>query len=184
MQKFILKGPARLKGEISVKGAKNSALKILPASLLSKNKITIKNIPLIQDIERSVELLKDLGAKVEWSGPEMQIETKELAKTSISPSVANKLRASIMFVAPILARTGEASFPHPGGCVIGAGSRPIDLFLEGFSALGAKIRLKNGIYELSAKRLKGCEYFFTTVSVTGTESMILSAVLADGVYCT
>lgn len=85
-----------------------------------------------------------------------------------------------MFVGPILARAGEVEFPHPGGCVIGAGARPIDLFLEGFKAMGADIRVNDGFYKIKAKKLTGCEYFFTTVSVTGTESLMMTAVLAAG----
>ncbi|MEK7097759.1 MAG: UDP-N-acetylglucosamine 1-carboxyvinyltransferase, partial [Patescibacteria group bacterium] len=94
--------------------------------------------------------------------------------------IANKLRASIMFVGPLLARLGEARFPHPGGCVIGAGTRPIDLFLEGYAAMGAEVRWKDGFYHIKAKKLKGCTYFFTTVTVTGTESLMMTAVLASG----
>jgi UDP-N-acetylglucosamine 1-carboxyvinyltransferase len=108
------------------------------------------------------------------------INTKEITKNIISSDLANKLRASIMFVGPLLARTGTASFPHPGGCVIGAGTRPIDLFLEGFMAMGADIKWQDGIYHLRAKKLKACEYFFTTISVTGTESLMMTAVLAEG----
>lgn len=181
MSKFIIEGGARLSGEIEVKGAKNAALKIIPAALLSEEKITIKNLPNIEDINRSLELLEDLGAEVRRGRETCEIEIKGLAKDRLEPQFANKLRASIMFVGPMLARFGEARFPHPGGCVIGAGARPIDLFLEGFERLGAEIREKDGFYEVKAKRLKGCEYFFTTVSVTGTECLMMTAVLAEGV---
>jgi UDP-N-acetylglucosamine 1-carboxyvinyltransferase len=180
MPKFIIEGGHELSGSISVSGAKNAALKIIPASLLSEQTITIKNLPKIEDIDRSLEIITDLGGLVLPTPDGCTINTKDLTKNIISSDLANKLRASIMFVGPLLARTGTASFPHPGGCVIGAGTRPIDLFLEGFVAMGADIKWKNGIYHLTAKKLKACQYFFTTVSVTGTESLMMTAVLAEG----
>jgi UDP-N-acetylglucosamine 1-carboxyvinyltransferase len=180
MPKFIISGPAKLKGEIEVKGAKNAALKILPAAILSNEKISICNLPKIEDIDRSIELLKEIGAVVEQEGDGVEIQIKKIKKTLINPKIANKLRASIMFVGPVLSRSGEVKFPHPGGCVIGAGLRPIDYFIDGFRAMGADIKFKNGIYHLRAKRLKGCSYFFPNISVTGTESMMLSGVLAKG----
>ena len=181
MSKFIIQGPAKLAGEIEVKGAKNAALKIIPAAILSREKITISNLPNIEDINRSLELIEDLGATVSRNKDICEIEIKELSKNELDSKFANKLRASIIFAGPILARTGEVKFPHPGGCVIGAGARPIDLFLEGFAAMGAEIKENDGFYNIKAKKLKGCEYFFTTISVTGTECLMLTAVLADGV---
>lgn len=161
-------------------GAKNSALKIIPASLLSRSEITIKNLPDIEDINRSIELIEDLGAKIKREKHTLNIQIKDLKNYILNPQIANKFRASIMFVAPMLARAGEVKFSHPGGCVIGAATRPIDLFLDGFRAMGASIKYQNDYYHIKARRLKGCEFFFSSVSVTGTESMILAAVLADG----
>jgi len=180
MEKFIIDGPTKLHGEISVKGSKNAALKIVPASLLSNQPITIKNLPQIEDIDRSLELATELGATIETSKDAVTICTKDISKKKIPHSLANKFRASIMFVGPMLARFGEVEFPHPGGCVIGAGTRPIDLFLEGFQAMGAEVEIKENSYHLRATRLKGCEYFFTTPSVTGTESLMMTAVLSKG----
>ncbi|HPD07639.1 UDP-N-acetylglucosamine 1-carboxyvinyltransferase [Patescibacteria group bacterium] len=181
MSKFIIQGQAPLKGQIKVNGAKNSALKIIPASLLSEESITINNLPDIEDINRSLEIIKAIGGQINRQDPhQCSICTKNIHSTSIPSELANKFRASIMFVGPILARSGEVSFPHPGGCVIGAGIRPIDLFLEGFAALGATIHITNNYYHLSAKKLKGAEYFFTTVSVTGTEALMMTATLAQG----
>lgn len=180
MSKFIIQGGAKLSGEISVKGAKNAALKIIPAALLSREKITIYNLPNIEDIGRALELMEDLGAEVKRTNGSVEIEIKELAKNEISEVIAKKFRASIMFAGPILARTGEVKFPHPGGCVLGAATRPIDLFLEGFKAMGAEIKEKEDYYHIKAKKLKGCEYFFTTATVTGTEAMMMTAVLAEG----
>jgi len=180
MAKFIIHGQKPLSGEIAVGGAKNAALKIIPAALLSEEAVSILNLPEIEDIKRSLELFADLGGVIEGEAPSLRLAMPVFNKQILESKFANKLRASIMFVAPILARTGAVSFPHPGGCVIGAGLRPIDLFLDGFAAMGAKIEFSDGHYHLSAKRLQGCDFFFTTVSVTSTESMIMAACLAEG----
>lgn len=181
MAKFIITGGHKLSGEISVGGAKNNAQIMIPVSLLSEETITIKNIPLIDGVEKSLELLRDLGAEVKEGDHELEINTADLNKNELDQKIADKFRTSVMFVGPILARTGEVKFPHPGGCVIGAAGRPIDLFLDGFTALGAKVVEEEKFYKISAKKLKGCNFFFTTVSVTGTQSMIMTACLADGV---
>jgi len=180
MQKFIIQGAKELKGEISVKGGKNSALKIIPASILSEKTIKISNLPQIEDIKKSLELMTDLGAEIKEEKDYIEINPSKINKYSLNPAWANKFRASIMFIGPLLARFGEVIFPHPGGCVIGAGGRPIDLFLEGFISLGATIEQKDGNYHLKAKKLKGSEYFFTQISVTATESLMMTAVLAEG----
>lgn len=180
MPKFIIQGQKPLKGEIAVKGAKNSALKIIPASILSEETIKIKNLPEIEDIGKSLALLSSLGANIRHSGDEVDIETKNINTGILEPKLADKFRTSLMFVGPLLARFKEVRFPHPGGCVIGAGGRPIDLFLEGFIALGAEVTVKDNFYEIKAKELKGNEYFFTNVSVTGTESLMMTATLAKG----
>lgn len=180
MSKFIIEGQVSLSGEIEVKGAKNAALKIIPAALLSSEEISITNLPNIEDITRSLELMKDLGADVRRDKDKCEIKIKEIKKNELEPEYANKFRASIMFVGPMLARAGEVKFPLPGGCVIGAGGRPIDLFLAGFKAFGSEIKEKDNYFHLKAKKLKGCNYFFPIISVTGTESLMMTAVLADG----
>jgi UDP-N-acetylglucosamine 1-carboxyvinyltransferase len=180
MSKFIIQGPAKLSGEISVKGAKNAALKIIPAAILSREKITINNLPNIEDINRSIELIDDLGAQVTRNKEMLEIQINELAKNELNPQFANKFRASIMFAGPILARIGEVKFPLPGGCVIGAKGRPIDLFLEGFKSLGAEIKEKENYFHIKAKKLRGGEFFFPIVSVMATESLMITAVLAHG----
>lgn len=180
MSKFIIQGQAKLSGEIEVKGAKNAALKIIPAAILSREKITINNMPNIEDTGRALELMEDLGAEIKRTGATVEIQIKELSKNEISGQTAGKFRASIMFAGPILARAGEVKFPHPGGCVLGAATRPIDLFLEGFKAMGAEVKTKDDHHHIKAKKLKGCEYFFTTATVTGTEAMMMAAILAEG----
>ncbi len=180
MPKFIIRGQRPLAGEIKVGGAKNAALKIIPAALLSSEPMEISNLPEIEDTKRALEVFQDLGGVVTTRGSKATLHIPHVRKHTIESVFANKFRASIMFVAPLLARTGKATFPHPGGCVIGAGTRPIDLFIDGFKRLGATVTLRDGMYHVEAKRLRGASYFFTTVSVTGTESLLLAAVLAEG----
>lgn len=180
MPKFIITGGQKLSGEISVSGAKNNAQIMLPVALLSDETITLLNVPRIDGVEKSLELLVDLGAEVQDEGDKIKINTAKINKTELDKKIADKFRTSVMFVGPILARRGQVSFPHPGGCVIGAAGRPIDLFLEGFEALGAKVVITDKHYEISAKKLTGCDFFFTTATVTGTQSLIMTACLAEG----
>jgi len=180
MPKFIINGQKKLSGQIAVKGAKNSALKIIPAAILSEDTITINNLPDIEDISQSFALLIDLGAKVERDGATAKINTQDLKITELPDKLADKFRSSIIFVGPLLARFGEAKFPHPGGCVIGAGQRPIDLFLEGFKAFGATVSEDGSCYHVKAKQLKPAHFFFPVVSVTVTESLMMTATLIPG----
>lgn len=180
MSKFIIDGGGELKGEIPVAGAKNAALKIIPASLLSKQPITIKNLPKIEDIGKALEILKNMGAQVRQEKNCVIIDNAGITAPALDPSLANKFRASVMFVGPLLARFGEITFPHPGGCVIGAGGRPIDIFLDGFQAMGAEVIINERSYTLKAKKLKGCKFFFPKIAVTATEAMMMTACLAEG----
>lgn len=180
MSQFIINGPSELSGEISVKGAKNLALKIIPASIILGEELTLTNLPDIEDIDKALTLLEKLGGEVEKNGSTAKINTRELNKNELPPEIANKFRASIMFVGPLLARFGEVKFPHPGGCVIGAGGRPIDLFVEGFKKLGAEIKTKGDHYILKGKKLKGSTYFFPNISVTATENLMMTATMASG----
>ncbi len=181
MSFFIIKGQQRIRGSIAVGGAKNSAIKIIPAAILCNKPITVSNLPEIEDVKRSLEVFSTLGGTVTRGTKHATLSIPKITRHDLDQKLANQFRASIMFVGPLLARTGKAIFPHPGGCVIGAGTRPIDLFLDGYKALGAKITLKNNLYYLEAKKLHGATYFFTKVSVTGTESMMMTAVLAKGI---
>ncbi len=180
MSKFIINGPTKLSGEIEVNGAKNNALKILPAAILSEETITINNLPNIEDVERMIELLEDLGAVIEKKeGKTITISTKNIKKTEINELLARKLRASLLLIGPLLARFGEARLPHPGGCVIG--KRPIDLFLEGFKALGTTVEENSKGFIFKAKNgLIGNKIFFPKISVTATECIMMAAILARG----
>jgi len=182
MSKFIIEGGHQLSGEIEVKGAKNSALKIIPASILSSEEIKITNLPNIEDVNKSLNLLSTIGAEVNNTKDGVIIKTNNIKSANLSPEIAGKFRASIMFVGPLLARFGQAIFPMPGGCNLASGAkRPINLFLDGFEKFGAQIKKQENYYELSATRLKGCDFFFPVVSVTATESLMMTATLADGV---
>ncbi|MFA5155481.1 MAG: UDP-N-acetylglucosamine 1-carboxyvinyltransferase [Patescibacteria group bacterium] len=180
MAKFIITGGKKLSGEITTGGAKNNAQIMIPVSLMSEDTITLHNVPRIDGVDKSLELLTDLGADIKDQGATISINTAKITKTELDKKIADKFRTSIMFVGPLLARFGRVRFPHPGGCVIGAGGRPIDLFLEGFAALGAQVAVKDGYYEISAERLRGGNFFFTTATVTGTQSLIMTACLAEG----
>ncbi len=185
MAKFIIQGGKSLSGEIKVAGSKNAALKIFPVALLTKETIRISNAPEIEDVSRSLETLVALGGEVEKiKDGVFDIRLQGNKYVDLPSELVNKFRASIMFVGPILATRGKASFPHPGGCEIGAGSRPIDIFLDGFRKMGAKMEIfradSGQIYRLTAKKLKGAEIFFPKIIVTGTESLMMTACLAEG----
>lgn len=179
MEKYTIVGGAPISGSIAVSGAKNMALKMLPAALLCSEPVKITRLPDIEDVRREFSLLADLGAAVERDGSTATVTASAIAG-NLTPEFAKRFRASIMFVGPLLARTGTAVFPHPGGCVIGAGSRPIDIFLDGFTKMGASVEERDGMYVLSASRLRGMTYFFYKVSVTATESLMMTATLAAG----
>jgi UDP-N-acetylglucosamine 1-carboxyvinyltransferase len=181
MSKFIIRGQKKLSGEIKVGGAKNLALKVIPASVLSSEPVSISNLPGIEDISKSLQMIEELGFSLETKNKTAIIKAEKAKTTELPSKLADKFRTSIMFVGPLLARFKEVKFPHPGGCVIGAAGRPIDLFLDGFSAFGANIKTVNGrFYHLRADKLKACDFFFPKVSVTGTESLMITACLAEG----
>jgi len=165
-ERFVIEGQGgtkKLRGTLAVKGAKNAALKALPASVLFADGMPLENVPDIEDVRRMRELLAGLSA-----GPALHKE------------VAERLRASIVLTGPVLSRWGQVSFPFPGGCVLG--ERPIDLFLQGFKALGAEVEEKESFFHFRAAggKLKGARIFFPFVSVTATETLMLAAVLAQG----
>ncbi|MBU1102185.1 UDP-N-acetylglucosamine 1-carboxyvinyltransferase [Patescibacteria group bacterium] len=181
-QKFVIIGGKSFEGEIKVKGAKNAALKIFPVALMTQEPIRVSNMPEIEDCQRAQEMLEALGHEIKKVKPGVvDIRYKSKRCVNLPAELVNKFRASIMFVGPLLATCGEVYFPHPGGCVIGAGTRPIDMFLGGFEKMGAKVEISENHYRLSAKKLKGAQIFFHKVTVTGTESLMTTACLAEGV---
>jgi UDP-N-acetylglucosamine 1-carboxyvinyltransferase len=178
MSYFEIIGGKKLNGEIEVKGAKNAALKAVAAALLSKEKWTITNFPFIEDTKRILEMIEDLGVKVERSNNEVEIQADKIKTSKFDDELAKKLRASIILAGPVLARTGRVRMHHPGGCVIG--KRPIDMFLDGFQKFGANVKWENAHFQMSAKKIKGAKIFFPKITVTGTETMMITAVLAEG----
>lgn len=177
--KFVITGGKKLSGSIPVRGAKNSALKLFAAALLTREQVTITNVPEVEDIHRIAEILAELGCTVEH--PELgtyRVTAKDIKTSNINEEISKRLRASIVLTGPLLARTGKAEFPHPGGCVIG--ERPIDVFLDGYRALGSTIDQDKNRYDIRAPHLKGARIFFNSVSVTGTETLMMAAVLAEG----
>lgn len=181
---FVIKGLAgkkTLKGEIAIKGAKNAILKVLAASILFKDEVTVTNVPDIEDVHRSFEVLTELGAIItKIKADTFKINTSGISRTDISVDISKRMRSSIVFTGPLLARFGQVSFPYPGGCVIG--KRPIDIFLTCFAEMGATTSLVGEIYHLKTlgQKLKATEMFFRVQSVTATETMIMAAVLAKG----
>ncbi|MFH0930148.1 MAG: UDP-N-acetylglucosamine 1-carboxyvinyltransferase [Candidatus Moraniibacteriota bacterium] len=178
MSYFEIIGGKKLNGEIEVKGAKNAALKAVAAALLSREKWTITNFPFIEDTKRILEMIEDLGVKVKRSNNKVEIQADIIKTSRLNDDLAKKLRASIILAGPVLARTGKVRMHHPGGCVIG--KRPIDMFLDGFQKFGAKVKWENAHFQMSAKKIKGAKIFFPKVTVTGTETMMITAVLAEG----
>lgn len=176
-----LAGAHTLKGELAVSGAKNDAIKAVTASFLFADELKISNVPTIADIAAVKELVKNLGATFAEDGDTLTISTQSATQTEFSTEIAKRLRASIVLTGAVLARFGEVSFPHPGGCVIGA--RPIDLFLSAFEKMGATYEVGEKFYRIKAKdeKLKGADIFLDIPSVGVTETVMMAAVLADGV---
>lgn len=179
MDKIIVEGGRALQGEVRVSGAKNAALPILVSALLTDGWNTYTNVPDLQDVNSTKILLDHLGAAIETDGHTVRIDAGGLNNHQAPYDLVRKMRASILVLGPLVARLGKARVSLPGGCAIGA--RPINLHLKGLSRLGADIRLEHGYVEATAKKLKGADFYFDLVSVTGTENLMMAAVLADGV---
>lgn len=178
-EKFLIRGQKQLNGTIDVKGAKNAALKVFIASLLTDKEWEISNVPEIEDISREIEMLKDLGVKVEKNTPgNYKVQAKDIKKVELDSNLTQKIRTSIVLAGPILARFGEIKLSYPGGCLIG--KRPIDLFLDGLLALGAELKETDDEFWLKTKGLKGNIFVFPQISVTATECLIMAATLAKG----
>jgi UDP-N-acetylglucosamine 1-carboxyvinyltransferase len=175
-----LSGKRKLEGIIPVFGAKNAVLKVLAASPLFASPLTISNVPEIEDVHRSYELLEALGAtRSSDTKRNVTITVPKKMITDLPTDIAKQFRASVVFTGPLLARYGKVSFPHPGGCVLGG--RPIDVFLTAYEKLGATITHKNERYYISApKGLTGGHIHFRIPSVTGTETVLMAASLAKG----
>ena len=180
MDKLIIEGGTQLQGEIWISGSKNAALPILFATLLTENKVTVANLPHLQDITTTIALLGALGVKISIDdGMQISIEAGQLNSVIAPYDLVKTMRASILVLGPLLAKHGEANVSFPGGCAIG--SRPVDLHLKGLEAMGAKIEVDQGyIKARSPGRLKGAHILMDTVSVGATENLMMAAALAEG----
>ena len=178
MQSFVIEGGRPLSGTVRASGNKNGALPILAASLLASEEVRLSNVPRIRDVETMVELLADLGADAEWTGPnEVRVDPTGVTKTDLDAELAREIRASFLLAGPLLARHGRVTVPPPGGDVIGR--RRLDTHVHAFAALGAEIHI-DGVFELSADGLRGTRVYLDEASVMGTENAIMAAVLAEG----
>ena len=178
MEKIVIEGGYCLEGTVAVSGAKNAALPILVSSLLTEGWNTFDNVPDLKDITTIKSLLIELGARVETSGKVVKVDASGLNRYEAPYDLVRTMRASVLVLGPLLARLGRARVSLPGGCAIGA--RPINLHLKGFEQLGALISLEHGYIEAQARSLKGTEIYFDVVTVTGTENLMMAAVLAEG----
>lgn len=180
MKKLRILGGHPLQGTINISGSKNAALPLLAAGLLTGERLTLHNVPQLQDVKTMVELLTLLGAHVEQpSDHTVIISAKDVTNTKAEYDLVSKMRASILVLGPLLARFGEAKVSMPGGCAIGV--RPIDLHLKGLEALGASIEIKHGYIKATTPNgLKGAIINFSKSTVTGTENIMMAAALADG----
>ncbi len=179
MDKLKITGGARLEGSVPLRGAKNAALPAMAAALLTAETVELQNLPLVTDIRTSCKLLRKLGVDVALSDDgTSSIKAASLDSCEAPYELVKTMRASVLVLGPLLARFGQARVSLPGGCAIGA--RPIDLHLRGFQKLGAEVRTEHGYVEARAKRLKGADIFFDTITVTGTENVMMAATLADG----
>jgi UDP-N-acetylglucosamine 1-carboxyvinyltransferase len=178
MDKLTIHGGTRLTGEITVSGAKNAALPILVASLLTADELIVDNVPQLQDVATTLKLLKLMGVAVEHDGATVRLKADALKNTEAPYELVKTMRASILVLGPLIARAGSARVSLPGGCAIGA--RPVDQHIKGLEALGARIRIENGFVVAEAKRLRGARISTDMVTVTGTENLMMAAALAHG----
>ena len=179
MEKLLIKGGASLRGEISCSGAKNAALPMIAATILSDENVILKNLPYLQDITTMFELLGSMGADILLNeNMDFTIASNNLSEKEARYELVKTMRASILVLGPLVAKYGEAKIALPGGCAIG--TRPVNYHLDALEQLGASITLKNGYIEASAKKLIGSKIKFDGITVTGTENIMMAACLAEG----
>ncbi len=178
MSKLIIQGQNMLSGEIKISGAKNSAVALLPASVLAKNKSVIYNVPEISDIKYLIDIMKLLNCKVEHKNETLYIDSSELENKPIPEELSVQMRASYYFMGALLAKFGKVEISFPGGCNIGA--RPIDIHIKGFEELGAKVEIVKNRYTITAEKLIGSKIYFDFPSVGATINVMMAAVGAEG----
>ncbi len=178
MQKLVITGGVALEGEIKASGAKNAALPLLACALLTDEPMTFVNVPDLADVHTMLKLLEELGCKVTQEGHKVTIGASHITSTEAPYDLVKTMRASILVLGPLLARFGKAKVSLPGGCSIGA--RPVDQHIKGLKALGADISIEHGYVTAHADKLVGTNIVTDMVTVTGTENLLMAAVLAEG----
>lgn len=179
MDQFQIEGGHRLSGQVEICGAKNAALPILAAALLTPETLSLQHVPPLQDVKTLLKLLERMGVTItRESATQLRLTANHVSETLAPYELVKTMRASILVLGPLLTRFGEARVSLPGGCAIGA--RPVNLHVAGLQAMGAQIEIENGYIHARAKRLQGARICFDTVTVTGTENLMMAAVLAEG----
>ncbi len=178
MDKLLITGGNRLSGEIVISGAKNAALPILCAGLLTSSTVHLSNVPRLQDVSTMLKLLGQMGLGIEQDGERVALNGNAITRLEAPYEMVKTMRASILVLGPLLARFGEAKVSLPGGCAIG--SRPVDQHIKGLQAMGAEITIEAGYIHAKAKKLKGTRVVTDMITVTGTENLLMAATLAEG----
>ena len=179
MDKLLISGGTRLEGEITISGAKNAALPILAGTLLTEDSVTVSNVPHLNDVTTTISLLQSMGSIVTIDDKlNVEVDGSDISERCAPYELVKTMRASILVLGPLVSRFGEADVSMPGGCAIGA--RPVNLHVSGLQAMGADVTVENGFIRARAERLKGAHIVFDIVTVTGTENLMMAAVLARG----
>ena len=179
MDKLLINGGSRLEGSVTISGAKNAALPILAGTLLAGDKVTISNVPHLKDVTTMLSLLQMMGVEVTLDDDmKVEVDANNVSNFEAPYELVKTMRASILVLGPLVARFGAADVSLPGGCAIGA--RPVNLHVAGLQAMGAEVQVEDGYIKARADRLRGTDIVFDTVTVTGTENLLMAAVLADG----
>jgi len=179
LDKLLIKGGASLAGKVAISGAKNAALPILAGTLLATEPVTVRNVPHLKDVTTTLSLLQMMGVQITVDEQlNVEVDARSVDRREAPYELVKTMRASILVLGPLVARYGEADVSLPGGCAIGA--RPVNLHVAGLQAMGADVAVENGFIKARADRLKGAHIVFDTVTVTGTENLLMAAVLADG----
>ncbi len=183
MDKFLIEGGKPLEGQVKISGAKNAALPAMAAALLTDQRVILRNVPRVRDIATLRSLMDELGVDSavahEEHGNRVEVQARQLLNAVAPYELVKQMRASVLVLGPLVARFGQARVSLPGGCAIGA--RPINLHIKGLEKLGATIKMDHGYLEATANGLKGAHFHFDTISVTGTENLMMAAALADGI---
>lgn len=179
MDKLVIEGPCQLAGKVQISGAKNAALPILMGCLLSETPVTLSNVPHLKDVTTTIQLLATMGVEVMFDESlNIEIDASNIVTKEAPYELVKTMRASILAMGPLLARFGEAKVSLPGGCAIG--SRPVNIHIEGMQKMGADITVEQGYILAKAQRLQGADITMQPVTVTGTENLLMAAVLAEG----